>query len=109
MARRGLTLSVIVGGLAVLGLAAGCKKPPPPLPPTTVLFAPAIQQDLSLSAEYVGTIDGYVTIDPAEYIAAVAQAKGSLARAQATYGQTKVTAERYKPLAAKQAVSQQDL
>jgi membrane fusion protein (multidrug efflux system) len=87
----------------------------------------------------VGTIDGYVnveirarvkgflksqdyqdgafvktgqllfTIDPAEYIAAVAQSKGTLARAQATYGQTKVTAERYKPLAAKQAVSQQDL
>jgi membrane fusion protein, multidrug efflux system len=139
MASRGLTLSVVAGGLAVLGLAAGCKKPPPPLPPTTVLVAPAIQQDLSLSAEYVGSIDGYVnveirarvkgflksqdyqdgafvktgqllfTIDPAEYIAAVAQAKGALARAQATYGQTKVTAERYKPLAAKQAVSQQDL
>jgi hypothetical protein len=63
MARRGLTLSVIAGGLAVLGLAAGCKKPPPPLPPTTVLFAPAIQQDLSLSAEYVGTIDGYVNVE----------------------------------------------
>lgn len=139
MARRSLTLSVLAGGLAVLWLAAGCKKPPPPLPPTTVLVAPAIQQDLSLSAEYVGTIDGYVnveirarvkgflksqdyqdgafvktgqllfTIDPAEYIAAVAQAKGTLARAQATYGQTKVTAERYRPLAAKQAVSQQDL
>jgi len=139
MARRGLTLSIVAGGLAVLGLAGGCKKPPPPLPPPTVLVAPALQQDLSLSAEYVGTIDGYVnveirarvkgflksqdyqdgafvkigqllfTIDPAEYIAAVAQAKGTLARAQATYGQTKVTAERYKPLAAKQAVSQQDL
>ena len=137
MARRGV--SVIAGALAALGVAAGCKKPPPPLPPTTVLFAPAVQQDLSLTAEFVGTIDGYVnaeirarvkgflktqdyqdgafvktgqllfTIDPSEYQAAVAKAKGALARAQASYGQAKVTADRYRPLAAKQAVSQQDL
>jgi membrane fusion protein, multidrug efflux system len=138
MARTGVTLSVIAGTLA-LGVAAGCKKPPPPLPPPTVLVAPAVQQDLSLTAEFVGTIDGYVnaeirarvkgflktqdyqdgafvkagkvlfTIDPSEYQAAVAKAKGALARAQAAYGQAKVTADRYRPLAAKQAVSQQDL
>ena len=139
MARRGVTLSVIAGALVALGSTAGCKKPPPPLPPPTVLVAPAVQQDLSLTAEFVGTIDGYVnaeirarvkgflktqnyqdgafvktgqllfTIDPAEYAAAVAKAKGALARAQASYGQAKVTADRYRPLAAKQAVSQQDL
>jgi len=39
----------------------------------------------------------------------VDKAKGALARAQAGYGQAKVTADRYRPLAAKQAVSQQDL
>ena len=139
MARKGVPLSVIAGALATLGAAAGCKKPPPPLPPPTVLVAPAVQQDLSLTAEFVGTIDGYVnaeirarvkgflktqdyqdgafvktgqllfTIDPAEYVAAVAKAKGVLARAQAAYKQAKVTADRYRPLAAKQAVSQQDL
>jgi len=139
MARKGVPLSVIAGALATLGAAAGCKKPPPPLPPPTVLVAPAVQQDLSLTAEFVGTIDGYVnaeirarvkgflktqdyqdgafvktgqllfTIDPAEYVAAVAKAKGVLARAQAAYSQAKVTADRYRPLAAKQAVSQQDL
>ena len=139
MARKGVPLSVIAGALAALGAAAGCKKPPPPLPPPTVLVAPAVQQDLSLTAEFVGTIDGYVnaeirarvkgflktqdyqdgafvkarqllfTIDPAEYVAAVAKAKGVLARAQAAYSQAKVTADRYRPLAAKQAVSQQDL
>jgi len=139
MARRGVTLSVIAGALAALGSTAGCKKPPPPLPPPTVLVAPAVQQDLSLTAEFVGTIDGYVnaeirarvkgflktqdyqdgafvkkgqllfTIDPSEYQAAVAKAKGALGRAQAGYGQAKVTADRYRPLAAKQAVSQQDL
>ena len=139
MARKGVPLSVIAGALAALGAAAGCKKPPPPLPPPTVLVAPAVEQDLSLTAEFVGTIDGYVnaeirarvkgflktqdyqdgafvkarqllfTIDPAEYVAAVAKAKGVLARAQAAYSQAKVTADRYRPLAAKQAVSQQDL
>ena len=124
MARKGVPLSVIAGALAALGLAAGCKKPPPPLPPPTVLVAPAVQQDLSLTAEFVGTIDGYVnaeirarvkgflktqdyqdgafvktgqllfTIDPAEYVAAVAKAKGVLARAPAAYSQAKVTADR---------------
>jgi membrane fusion protein (multidrug efflux system) len=92
-----------------------------------------------LTAEAVGTLDGYVnaeirarvkgflksqdysdgayvkkgqllfTIDPAEYIAAVGQAKGALARAQAALGNARTSVERYKPLVAKQAVSQQDL
>ncbi len=139
MARTGVTGSVIAGALGALLVSVGCKKPPPPIPPTTVLVTPAVQQDLSLAAEFVGTLDGYVnaeirarvkgflktqdyadgafvkkgqllfTIDPAEYEAAVAKAKGALARAQATLGQAKVTADRYRPLAAKQAVSQQDL
>lgn len=138
MARIGVTTKVVAGVLALMA-AAGCKKPPPPIPPPTVLVAPAVQQDLSLSSEFVGSIDGYVnaeirarvkgflktqdyqdgafvktgqllfTIDPSEYQAAVAKAKGALARAQAAYGQAKVTADRYRPLAAKQAVSQQDL
>ncbi|HVN33158.1 MAG TPA: efflux RND transporter periplasmic adaptor subunit [Thermoanaerobaculaceae bacterium] len=139
MARTGVAGSVIASALGALLVSVGCKKPPPPLPPPTVLVAPAVQQDLSLSSEMVGTLDGYVnaeirarvkgflqtqdyadgafvkkgqllfTIDPAEYQAAVAKAKGALARAQATLGQAKVTADRYRPLAAKQAVSQQDL
>jgi membrane fusion protein, multidrug efflux system len=139
MARTGVNLWVVAAGLGGFLVAAGCKKPPPPIPPTTVLVAPAVEQDLSITAEYVGTIEGYVnaeirarvrgflksqdysdgafvktgqllfTIDPSEFQTAVAQAKGALARAQAAYGQAKVTAERYKPLAAKQAVSQQEL
>ena len=104
MTRAGVGSAVVAGALGAL-LAVGCKKPPPPLPPPTVLVAPAVQQDLSLTAEFVGTVDGYVnaeirarvkgflktqdyqdgafvktgqllfTIDPAEYIAAVAKAK----------------------------------
>jgi membrane fusion protein (multidrug efflux system) len=115
------------------------KPPPPAPPPTTVLVAPAVKQDLALMVEAVGTLDGYVnaeirarvkgflktqdygdgafvkkgqllfTIDSAEYVAAVGQAKGALARAQAALGNAHTSVERYKPLVAKQAVSQQDL
>src|SRR5262249_37050096 len=126
----------VVGAAAAL---AGCKKEAPPLPPTTVLVAPATEQDLSLSREFVGTLDGYVnaeirarvkgflksqdyqdganvkkdqllfTIDPSEYKAAREKHQGPVARAQAAYARAKVTADRCRPLAAKQAVSQQDL
>jgi membrane fusion protein, multidrug efflux system len=136
MPRSTCLAGVVIGALAAL---VGCKKEAPPLPPTTVLVAPAMLQDLSLSTEFVGSLDGYVnaeirarvrgflksqdyqdgatvkkdqllfTIDPAEFKAALDKAQGALGREQAAYGRAKVTVDRYRPLAAKQAVSQQDL
>lgn len=47
-------------------------------------------------------------IDPSQYQAAVAQARANLANAQATATAAKTKADRYKPLAAMQAVAQQD-
>jgi membrane fusion protein (multidrug efflux system) len=47
-------------------------------------------------------------IDPAPYQAALDTARAQLARAQANLAQTTATAERYKPLAAANAISQQD-
>lgn len=47
-------------------------------------------------------------IDPAPYRAALESANAQLARAQANLAQTTATAERYKPLAGAQAISQQD-
>jgi len=47
-------------------------------------------------------------IDPSQYQAAVAQARANLANAQATATAAKIKADRYKPLAAMQAVSEQD-
>ena len=47
-------------------------------------------------------------IDPAPYQAALDSASATLARAQASLAQATATAERYKPLAAAQAISQQD-
>ncbi|MGN6270076.1 MAG: efflux RND transporter periplasmic adaptor subunit [Sphingomonas sp.] len=47
-------------------------------------------------------------IDPSQYQAAVAQARANLANAQATATAAKTKADRYKPLAAMQAVAAQD-
>jgi len=47
-------------------------------------------------------------IDPAPYQAALDSASAQLARAQASLAQTTATVERYRPLAAAQAISQQD-
>jgi membrane fusion protein (multidrug efflux system) len=107
-----------LGASAAVALS-GCKKEAPPLPPTTVLVATAAQQDLSISSEFVGTIDGYVnadirarvkgflksqdyqdgatvkkdqllfTIDPAGVQGGAGQGEGRPRRAQATYGRNK--------------------
>ena len=47
-------------------------------------------------------------IDPAPYQAALDSASAQLARAQASLAQATATVERYRPLAAAQAISQQD-
>lgn len=48
------------------------------------------------------------SIDPAPYQAALDSAAAQLSRAQASLAQATATAERYRPLAAAQAISQQD-
>jgi membrane fusion protein (multidrug efflux system) len=119
-------------------LGCGEKKPPPP-PPPTVLVAPVLKEDVPVYAEYVATVNGYLnieirarvagflqtqdykdgayvkagtllfTIDPRQFQASVLQAQGDLAQAQALLTRSNITVSRYRPLAAKQAISQQDL
>jgi membrane fusion protein, multidrug efflux system len=123
---------------AALLSACGEKAAPPP-PPPTVLVAPVVKQDVPVYAEFVGTVNGYVnveirarvagfllsqnykdgayvkagtllfTIDPAQYKTQVLQYQGDLAQAQALLTRADITVQRYRPLAAKQAISQQDL
>ncbi|MGO8968180.1 MAG: efflux RND transporter periplasmic adaptor subunit [Myxococcaceae bacterium] len=125
-------------GMLVWALGCG-EKAPPPLPPPTVLFAAVVKEDVPVYAEFVGTVNGYLnveirarvagflqaqdykdgayvktgsllfTIDPAQYQAQVLQSQGNLAQAQALLSRANVTVQRYRPLAAKQAISQQDL
>jgi membrane fusion protein (multidrug efflux system) len=49
------------------------------------------------------------TIDDLQYRARLAEAKGSLARAQAAYGKADTDVKRFRPLAAQRAISQAEL
>jgi membrane fusion protein, multidrug efflux system len=135
---RSQLLALLAAGLSVWDLGCGEKKPPPP-PPPTVLVAPVVREDVSVYSEFVGTVNGYLnveirarvagflasqaykdgayvktgallfTIDPRQFQAQVAQNQGDLAQAQAMLTRANITVQRYRPLAAKQAISQQDL
>ena len=118
---------------APAGAPPGGMPPPPPVGVVTVApQAVPLQTELPGRVEPVRTaqvrarVNGVVLqrafregsevkagqllfqIDPAPYEAALASANAQLARAQANLAQTTATAERFKPLAAAQAISQQD-
>jgi len=119
--------------------AACDKPEPPPPPPPEVAVGSVVQQDVPIYNEMVGQtsgvedveirarVEGYVervaytegsvvhkgellyTIDPKPLEASVAGAKGDLATWQARLDKARNDVARYTPLAAKQAVSQQEL
>ncbi len=126
--------------LAIAALSAGCgKKATPEMPPPEVEVVPAVQKDVPVYKEAIGTLDGFVNaairpqvegyvlsqlykegsvvgkgqpmfqIDPRQFQAALDQAKGSLAQSQAALVNAEQTVARYRPLAAQNAVSQQEL
>jgi membrane fusion protein (multidrug efflux system) len=124
-------MAALAGGCA--------KKEAPKMPPPVVEVAPVIQKDVPIYREWVGTLDGYVNaeirpqvegyllrqvyregslvaagqvlfeIDPRQFQAAFDQARGNLAQYQATLANAKTKVARYTPLAAQQAISQQEL
>jgi len=138
MPSRPRVLACIAAGLSTLATGCGEKTLPPP-PPPTVLVAPVVKQDVPVYAEFVGTVNGYInveirarvagflqsqdykdgayvkagtllfTIDPRQYQSQVLQSQGDLTQAQAMLTRDNITVQRYRPLAAKQAISQQDL
>ena len=119
--------------------AACDKPAPPAPPPPEVTVGQVVQQDVPIYMEMVGQtsgvedieirarVEGYVdrvaytegsvvhrgdlmyVIDPKPYEAALAGAKGDLATWQARLDKASNDVARYTPLAAKQAVSQQEL
>ena len=121
---------------AAIGCA---KKEAPAPPPPTVEVAPVVQKDVPVYQEWIGSLDGFVNadirpqiegyllkqdykegffvkagetlfdIDPRQFQATFDQAKGEVARWEATHANAKKTAERYRPLAAEKAISQQEL
>jgi membrane fusion protein, multidrug efflux system len=115
------------------------KKEAPPPPPPEVQVAEVVQKDVPIYIELVGStlgsedveirarVEGYLVsinftegsfvrkgqplykIDPKPFEAALDQAKGNLATAQARLEKTDNDVARFRPLAEKKAVSQQEL
>jgi membrane fusion protein (multidrug efflux system) len=135
-------LGIGLGVLAVLcGAAAGChksqaEKPPPP---PAVVVAPAVQRDVPVYGEWIGTtagdvnaeirpkVEGYLlrrvyaegsfvrqgaplfVIDPRQFEAQLAQAEANLGQGQASLAKAERDVARFRPLAAEKALSLQEL
>jgi membrane fusion protein (multidrug efflux system) len=124
--------------LLLLGAACG-DPVAAPAPPVDVIVASVAQKDVPITVEWIGTTEGAVDaeiraqvsgylvsrdyeegtevardallfrIDPRPYQAALDQARGDLGRARAVLEKARLDVERYTPLAAEGAVSQQEL
>jgi membrane fusion protein, multidrug efflux system len=137
-----LFAQAMVGAILLLlvgGAVPGCKKEAKVAGPTEVEVAEVARQDVKVSQEWVGSMDGsvnaviraqvqgYLTkqvytegqlvkkgqtlfqIDPRTFQAAVDQAKGDVAQKKARWDQTQANLARIKPLAEQNAVSKKDL
>jgi membrane fusion protein (multidrug efflux system) len=131
------TRIVALGAVALV--AVGCEEKPQAPPPPEVYVAEVTQKDVPIYMELVGQaqgsqdvqirarVEGYLNsvdytegtfvekgallyrIDPQPFEAALARAKGELATAQASLVKHNNDVVRLTPLAASQAVSQQEL
>ncbi len=139
-----LPLAIFLGTLALAtGLLAGCSKvnasSPAPLPPMKVTIVKAELNDVPLTGEWVGILDGYVNaqiqpqangylvhqnyregsqvekgqvlfeIDPRPFEAALQQAQGQLGQAQAQLALTQINVNRDTPLAQARAIAKSQL
>src|ERR1035438_6016247 len=125
--------------LLTILLAACGRNGRPPAPPLQVGVLPAVQMDVPLTHEWVGTLDGFVNaeirpqvegyllrqvykegsslrkgdtlfdIDPRPFQAVADQARAALARDQAALDKARLNVDRFKPLVAEKAISQQEL
>lgn len=136
-----VTLAVFSSFLAGAGflVSVACEKKKPVMPTPTVVVAEAVQRDVPITEEWIGTLQGSVNaeirpkvegfiikqlyaegsvvkqgqplfqIDPRQFKASLDQAKGNLARYEAALNLADITVARYTPLAKENAVSQQEL
>ena len=131
-------LGLLLSGLAfTIACSSESDKPAPPPPGVTV--ASAVQKDVPISQEWVGTMAGNIDadirpkvggfllsllytegsfvakgqglfrLDARQAQASVEQAQGQLERAKASLNQAQIDVNRYTPLVAQKAVSQAEL
>jgi len=130
--------AIAIAMAAILLSGCGKEQAGPPAAPE-VEIAPVLQQDVPLYTECIATLDGYVNaqiqpqvtgylmkqnyhegtvvqkgqilfeIDPRPFEAALQQAKGQLAQAEAQLGKTRLDVARDTPLAKEHAIPQAQL
>jgi membrane fusion protein (multidrug efflux system) len=126
-----------LGAAALIGVACSKKQAPPP-PPPEVKVATVLHRDVPIYVEAIGEtrgsteivlrarVEGFIqtidfkegtpvrkgqllyTIDPRPFEAAVAQARGQLAEAEARLARATQDVVRCEPLVTKSAISRQD-
>ena len=134
-----ITSCLTVAVLAALPAGCKKAEAPAAPPPPAVEVAEAGQKDVPVFEEWIGSLDGMVNaeirpqiegyvlkqvyregfavragetlyeIDPRQFQATNDQARGTLAQYEATLANAKQQVARYRPLAAAQAISQQEL
>jgi len=136
MLAKKMTIGAL-GAAALIGVACGEKQAPPP-PPPEVKVATVLQRDVPIYVEAIGQtrgsteievlarVEGFIqtinfkegnsvrkgqllyAIDPRPFEAALAQARGKLANAEAQLARATQDVVRYESLVAKNAIARQD-
>jgi RND family efflux transporter MFP subunit len=138
-ARSAIRIVPILCLAALLDACKTSKASPAPPPPPEVSVITLTPERVSVTSEWIGTLDGYVNaqirpqvsgylltrdyeegavvrkgqvlfeIDARPFEAVLAQARGQLAEAQAQLGKTERDQQRDRPLAAQRAIAQSQL
>jgi RND family efflux transporter MFP subunit len=133
--RTAWSVLLLLASVALVGCDGAKASGPPPKPPE-VEVADVIQKDVPIQSEWTATLDGYVNaqiqphvsgyltkqnykegsfvhkgqvlfeIDERPFVAALNEAKGQLAQAQAAMGKAQLDVKRDKPLAEARAIAQ---
>ncbi len=138
MKTRATAVAIASSTVLVLAAGGCKKPQPPPAQPPVVKVAEVIQRDVPIYVEAIGQtrgskeievqarVEGFLetvdyqegslvkkgqllyTIDPRQFQASVAQAKGVVAEAEAQVARTTQDVVRFEPLVAKNAISRQE-
>lgn len=137
--RRRLLVAPLLVFISVSALIGCEQSQKPAIVSPEVEVAEVLQQDVPIYSEWIGTLEGFINaqirprvtgyllsqhykdgwfvtkgallflIDPRPFQAALDQANGQLAQAEAALGKTEIDVKRFTPLAKESVISQQEL